>query len=51
MKMDHISRIKGNIALSTVIKSANILDGAFHGQRSLVGYSPWGAKSWTRKSD
>ena len=19
----------------------------FHGQRSLVGYSPWGGKSWT----
>ena len=23
------------------------LPGEFHGQRSLVGYSPWGAKSWT----
>ena len=22
-----------------------------HGQRSLVGYSPWGGKSWTRLSD
>ena len=21
------------------------------GQRSLVGYSPWGCKSWTRLSD
>ena len=24
------------------------LPGKFHGQRSLVGYSPWGAKSWTQ---
>ena len=23
------------------------LPGKFHGQRSLVSYSPWGAKSWT----
>ena len=22
------------------------LPGEFHGQRNLVGYSPWGAKSW-----
>ena len=25
--------------------------GESHGQRSLVGYSPWAAKSWTRLSD
>ena len=24
------------------------LAGESHGQRSLVGYSPWGSKSWTR---
>ena len=23
----------------------------FHGQRSLVGYSPWGRKEWTRLSN
>ena len=23
---------------------SNILDGKFHGQRSLVGYRPWGHK-------
>ena len=27
------------------------LPGKSHGQRSLVGYSPWGRKSWTRLSD
>ena len=27
------------------------LPGEFHGQRSLVGYSPWVAKSRTRLSD
>ena len=27
------------------------LPGESHGQRSLVGYSPWGHKSWTRLSD
>ena len=27
------------------------LPGEFHGQRSLVGYSPWVAKSWTQRSD
>ena len=27
------------------------LPGEFHGQRSLVGYSPWGHKNWTRLSD
>ena len=27
------------------------LPGEFHGQRSLVGYSPWGCKSWTWLSD
>ena len=26
------------------IHSSNILAGEFHGQRSLVGYSPWGHK-------
>ena len=25
--------------------------GKSHGQRSLVGYSPWGQKSWARLSD
>ena len=25
--------------------------GEFHGQRNLVGYSPWVAKSWTQLSD
>ena len=29
MKMDHIGHIKGNIAINTNIKSANILDGAY----------------------
>ena len=29
MKMDHINRIKGNIALSTTLKATNILDGAY----------------------
>ena len=24
------------------------LEHSFHGQRSLVGYSPWGHKEWTR---
>ena len=24
-----------------------LLPGKFHGQRSLVGYSPWGCRSWT----
>ena len=24
------------------------LPGEFHGQRSLVGYSPWGHESWTQ---
>ena len=24
-----------------------LLPGEFHGQRSLVGYSPWVSKSWT----
>ena len=28
-----------------------LLPGKSHGQRSLVGYSPWGRKSWTRLSD
>ena len=28
-----------------------LLPEKFHGQRSLVGYSPWVAKSWTRLSD
>ena len=28
-----------------------LLPGESHGQRSLVGYSPWGHKSWTRLSD
>ena len=27
------------------------LPGKYHGQRSLVGYSPWGHKSWTRLSN
>ena len=27
------------------------LPGESHGQGSLVGYSPWGRKSWTRLSD
>ena len=27
------------------------LPGKSHGQRSLVGYSPWGQKSWARLSD
>ena len=27
------------------------LSGESHGRRSLVGYSPWVAKSWTRLSD
>ena len=26
------------------------LPGKSHGQRSLVGYSPWGSQSWTRLS-
>ena len=25
--------------------------GEFHGQRGLVGYSPWVAKNWTQLSD
>ena len=28
-----------------------LLPGKFHGLRSLVGYSPWGPKSWTQLSD
>ena len=28
-----------------------LLPGKFHGWRSLVGYSPWGHKSWTWLSD
>ena len=31
--------------------SPGFLPGESHGQRSLVGYSPWGHKSWTRLSD
>ena len=27
------------------------LPGGSHGQRSLVGYSPWGPKSWTQLRD
>ena len=27
---------------------SSILAGESHGQRSLEGYSPWGAQSWTR---
>ena len=27
------------------------LPGEFQGQRSLVGYSPWGRKEWMRLSD
>ena len=27
------------------------LPGEFHGQRSLVGYSPWVAKRWTQLSN
>ena len=27
------------------------LPGESHGQKSLVGFSPWGCKSWTRLSD
>ena len=27
------------------------LPGESHGQRSLVGYSPWGRKSWTQLSN
>ena len=30
---------------------SSILPGESHGQRSLVGYSPWGRKSRTRLSD
>ena len=30
---------------------SSILAGEPHGQRSLVGYSPWGGKEWTRLSD
>ena len=30
---------------------SNILPWKSHGQRSLVGYSPWGHKSWTQLSD
>ena len=26
---------------------SSILAGKFHGQRNLVGYSPWGPKCWT----
>ena len=29
MRMDHIGRIKGNISISTNVKTANILDGAY----------------------
>ena len=28
-----------------------LLPGKSHGQRSLVGYSPWVERSWTRLSD
>ena len=28
-----------------------LLPGKSHGRRSLLGYSPWGLKSWTRLSD
>ena len=27
------------------------LPGESHGQRSLVGYSPWGRKEWTQQSE
>ena len=27
------------------------LPGEFHGKKSLVGYSPWAAKSWTQLRD
>ena len=30
---------------------SSILPGESRGQRSPVGYSPWGCKSWTRLSD
>ena len=28
-----------------------LLPGESHGWRSLVGYTPWGCKSWTQRSD
>ena len=31
--------------------SSGLLPGEFHGQRSLVGYSPWVTESQTRLSD
>jgi len=31
--------------------NSSILAWETHGQRNLAGYSPWGAKSWTRLSD
>ena len=31
--------------------TALFLPGESHEQRSLVGYSPWGHKSWTQLSD
>ena len=33
------------------IPTAVFLPGKSHGQRNLVGYSPWGHKSWTQLSD
>ena len=30
---------------------SSILAGEFHGQRSLVGYIPWGSQSWTQLND
>ena len=30
---------------------SSVLPGESHGQRGLVGYSPWVAKSWTQLGD
>ena len=35
----------------TATHSRVFLPGESHGQRSLVGYSAWGCKNWTRLSD
>ena len=29
MKLDHISKIKGNVSLTSNLKSTNVLDGAY----------------------
>ena len=43
--------VAGKIPWRACAPASVFLPRKFHGQRSLVGYSPWGHKSWTWLSD